>query len=941
MAGAVGRGVPRRRSTARRGRTSQAAFPDVPNCALLRLPANIDTTKLINGMHAALGPRDGQRGRLAGHRNPQHPGHQQRQQSRARSARSTTRSTRRRSSVRRSTWGIPSPCPPDVCGTVLSERRGRMDSGHGRRARRGPGLVRRAAARRRASRQHAAGLHPGRPATSSTATASTGPTWRAATPGYVNADNAGFLFDFALIRERRRTERPDLRSLLPTSRSAQTSRVGGYTLPGKHTIACGSATRKRRSRRSRAMSVDIFCDQTSSATSRRSGTSTRPPTTSSSTASSRCSAGRRTSTGAAIEVDVDGHVVGTAHLRASRPDVRGSIRECFSVNVGFGFASRHDAAIRLAARSRDLRRRSTGSATGPRSAAASSWSTTTSPPITRTHPGVAPRNHRPAVRRGVLLHVAIRRLRSLRDLRPAAAPACGSPVGSTAGLIPPLAAAPAARGVLRFAETPRAASEVSRAATIFFDAGVTPEDNELLTRVGPVRPWASCCGGTGFLCCCRKSLPCRTGRRGGCGCWARIWWPFAIRGGAWGCWRKLVRTGGPRFSSGATRRAGCAACTTAGSSTWRGAASSCRPSRPTAGSAKGSGRRRIPAGSSTASSGPAWGVRREAPPCPSSAGPWRRPNGGPRGRYARACNWLQALEGDVDTVHLGWLHARVGSGGAREVAFHAGDRLRDIVVRDRRPVLHVVDTPAGLSIGARRDDGAGGHYWRVSQFLMPIFTSVPAIGQQRRAKAWVPLDDEHTLVWEANWYPTEESAAGKDASGERRTPESGMLPDTEDPLERGRFAANRENDYRIDRDRQRTSNFSGIEDSPPLQDAAVQESMGPIVDRRGEHLVASDEGVIRVRRRLVDAARRLRASPKIPPVSAFTAAPTACGGCEADGPAPGRAPSGVLDVDDATGSRAGRLGRRMNQQRPHRKDASGRDQAVLARPGRRARSWSS
>ncbi len=92
-----------------------------------------------------------------------------------------------------------------------------------------------------------------------------------------------------------------------------------------------------------------------------------------------------------------------------------------------------------------------------------------------------------------------------------------------------------------------------------------------------------------------------------------------------------------------------------------------------------------------------------------------------------------------------------------------------------------------------------------------------------------------------------------------------MLPDTEDPLERGRFAANSENDYRIDRERQRTSNFSGIEDSPPLQDAAVQESMGPIVDRSGEHLVASDEGVIRVRRRLLDAARRLRDVGEEPP----------------------------------------------------------------------------
>jgi phthalate 4,5-dioxygenase oxygenase subunit len=41
--------------------------------------------------------------------------------------------------------------------------------------------------------------------------------------------------------------------------------------------------------------------------------------------------------------------------------------------------------------------------------------------------------------------------------------------------------------------------------------------------------------------------------------------------------------------------------------------------------------------------------------------------------------------------------------------------------------------------------------------------------------------------------------------------------------------------------------------------------MGPIVDRSGEHLVASDEGVIRVRRRLLDAARRLRDLGEEPP----------------------------------------------------------------------------
>ena len=77
----------------------------------------------------------------------------------------------------------------------------------------------------------------------------------------------------------------------------------------------------------------------------------------------------------------------------------------------------------------------------------------------------------------------------------------------------------------------------------------------------------------------------------------------------------------------------------------------------------------------------------------------------------------------------------------------------------------------------------------------------------------------------------------------------------------------RETDYGLDRSRQRSVNFSGLEESPPLQDAAVQESMGPIVDRSREHLGASDIGIIRVRQRLLDAARRLASEGTDPPGS--------------------------------------------------------------------------
>jgi phthalate 4,5-dioxygenase len=266
------------------------------------------------------------------------------------------------------------------------------------------------------------------------------------------------------------------------------------------------------------------------------------------------------------------------------------------------------------------------------------------------------------------------------------------------------------------------------------------------------------------------------------------------------------------------------------------------------------------------------GPRTDPPPLPEL--PWALVAPAQRGalKYQRACNWLQALEGDVDTAHLGWLHTRFTAGGGREAAFHEQDRLRDAAVRDTRPALDVRDTDAGVVIAARRRHDERSDYWRITQFLMPIFTSVPAIGAQGRAKAWVPLDDTHTMVWEPNWH-SNEALSDEDRAGRKgRVPGSGMRPDDGSALGRGRFTASLENDYLIDRSRQRESNFSGIEESPPLQDAAVQESMGPIVDRSREHLGTTDVGVIRVRQRLLEAALRLRDVGEEPPGAASPAA---------------------------------------------------------------------
>ena len=61
---------------------------------------------------------------------------------------------------------------------------------------------------------------------------------------------------------------------------------------------------------------------------------------------------------------------------------------------------------------------------------------------------------------------------------------------------------------------------------------------------------------------------------------------------------------------------------------------------------------------------------------------------------------------------------------------------------------------------------------------------------------------------------------------------------------------NKDNDYMIDRAAQRANkSYCGVA-GIAMQDAAIQESMGPIQDRSKENLVSTDNGVIMARIRL-------------------------------------------------------------------------------------------
>ena len=236
-------------------------------------------------------------------------------------------------------------------------------------------------------------------------------------------------------------------------------------------------------------------------------------------------------------------------------------------------------------------------------------------------------------------------------------------------------------------------------------------------------------------------------------------------------------------------------------------------------------------------------------------------------KYMRHCNWVQAMEGDFDSSHLSFLH-RDFSRDPKTTDFSkqtGGDALRGVVALDRQPRLEIADTSVGVMYGALRKTPKDGDYWRVTQFQLPYYTSIPAYNGLNRLKIWVPMDDTHTMVWEANWSAEKDLDLHTRAGLNGRVGPSGFQPDDDGWYGKGRFVACADNDYLIDRARQLDGNFSGMEDGTPVQDAAMQESMGAIVDRTREHLSASDAAIIRMRRAMMQAARALMEQGTQPP----------------------------------------------------------------------------
>lgn len=218
------------------------------------------------------------------------------------------------------------------------------------------------------------------------------------------------------------------------------------------------------------------------------------------------------------------------------------------------------------------------------------------------------------------------------------------------------------------------------------------------------------------------------------------------------------------------------------------------------------------------------------------------------------CNWLQGLEGGVDTAHAPILHRAITANTGR-----AGIAVNSNFVVGSAPSLEVDTTDYGYRYVGVRALGEKGNYVRAYHYVMPFHQFRPrqAAGYQGQpakphvaGHMWVPMDDENCMIYNFIY------SFGKEPITEEewREIEQGYGRGPEDILPDFRTKGNIGNDWLIDRQVQKTETFTGIE-GINAQDVAVQESMGPIVDRTRENLTRSDMAIVAARRMLLEASR--------------------------------------------------------------------------------------
>lgn len=209
-------------------------------------------------------------------------------------------------------------------------------------------------------------------------------------------------------------------------------------------------------------------------------------------------------------------------------------------------------------------------------------------------------------------------------------------------------------------------------------------------------------------------------------------------------------------------------------------------------------------------------------------------------------NWLQGLEALLDSAHVTFLHsANLNSATGRNYFKDESDYM----LADGAPVFEFDERPYGFREGAIRNEAAGRRYARVREVSLPFFSFIPSAPKGPRIVCCsIPIDDVTT----AQWYIAYDVDAPMN-----RSLMSAFGTWSENPDHFNADMGDASNLWLQDRQAMKDGHWSGIMDrGNAYEDFAVQESMGPIVDRSKEYLGTCDRVIYRARRQLLDAVRR-------------------------------------------------------------------------------------
>ena len=231
-------------------------------------------------------------------------------------------------------------------------------------------------------------------------------------------------------------------------------------------------------------------------------------------------------------------------------------------------------------------------------------------------------------------------------------------------------------------------------------------------------------------------------------------------------------------------------------------------------------------------------------------------------------NYLQGVEGDLDPVHVNYLH---GTTQIKPELLWQGTGWNTILQAyfDGAPRITCEETPYGFrTVSVRKTPDPTISYVRVNETTAPFHTYVASGPHETRLfRTWHIVDDTSCFTYYVHFdynHPINPEEFYKQF-GYRTAP-----PDYKTPF-------NRANMHGQVREQMQTT-ASGIE-GIFVQDLAIQEGMGPNYDRGTEHLGASDKAVIFYRRmllRMIQANERGEPLPALDPALDFHQRGLAC-----------------------------------------------------------------